>query len=282
MPNITRFAQRFDASPDELRRWLIEAMILGAGADGHFHRRESEEIISVVSSHAAFAGMDSESLQNALTRSVEALRADGFVPRVHALAGALPRYAHRVLAFRAATRVAFADGKLSEGELGLLRELQEVLGIVETDVARAIEDAQSPNASPLPSSVEPIEAYLDVMLMASAMDGVMQDEELATIIAFIMQRPEFDNLDGDILRDYIDRNAHHYRSDQAVGQRLRSLPDDLPLAEHRENAWSLAVQVVVADGSITEDERQFLHALRLTLDLDEARAELAGIPSLED
>lgn len=276
MSQIERFAQRYDLSPDRLRRWLVEAMVLGAAADGNVDRRESEEIVHIVTTQADFAELNAGELQSTLNDSVESLRRDGFRPRVHALAGALPRYAHRVLAFRVALQVAFADGRINDDEFGLLREMQAVLGIAEGDVALAVEDAQAEHGDVVPRQLEPIEAYLDCMLMAAAVDGELQDEELATIIAFIIDREEFDALDGELIRGYIDENANRFTSTREVERRLDTLRDDCPLPEQRENAWALAAQVVAADGEVGDDEKRLLRQLHEALELDQAREEIAG------
>lgn len=275
MSQLERFADRYELPAHQLRRWLVEAMVLGAAADGNIGRREGEEIALLVSTEAAFAEVEPGELQETLRSTMEALRRDGFVPRVHALAGALPRYAHRVLAFRAAVRVAMANGSIQPEEIGLLREMQGVFGITENDVGRAFEDSdQAGNA--VPSAVEPIEAYLDCMLMAAACDGQVSDHEHATIVAFVISRPELEALDGGLLQDYIAKNAQTFTSSSARTARLENLVNDLPLPEHRENAWGLAIQVVSSDSDLNAKERAFLSALEEALDMESTRSTLVG------
>lgn len=275
MSQLDRFADRYELPAHQLRRWLVEAMVLGAAADGHFGRRESQEIALLVSTEASFVAIEPGELQETLRDAMEALRRDGFVPRLFALAGALPRYAHRVLAFRAAVRVAMANGVIQEEEIGLLREMQRVFGITEQDVARAFEDSgEAGNA--VPSDVEPIEAYLDCMLMAAACDAEVDDHELATIIAFVISRPELETLDGDMLRGYIAKNAQTFTSSSNRNARLESLIDDLQLPEHRENAWGLAIQVVSSDKELNSKEREFLTLLERALDMDSTRSTIVG------
>ncbi len=273
MAGLDDFVERFRGDGSEVRRWVIEAMVLGAAADGEFDPRETEQIVNFVTTHAEFTGMTRDDLRRVLERSLNAILEDGFSSRLHAVAGGLDRYAHRVLAFRAAVCVAFADGRVTEDEFGLLRQMQEVLGIADSDVRRAIDDAGSDSASPIPLSVEPVEAYLDVLLMAAAADGVLEDEELATIIAFVVTRPEFEGLDDDQLRNYIQSNLRHY-SAGGIEPRLETLRDDLPLPEQRENAYGLATAMAISDGEVADLERDFLKALQQALALDDARAEI--------
>lgn len=275
MTQLDRFAERYEMVPEQLRRWLVEAMVLGAAADGEISRRETDEIALVVSTQSDFDDIERGELQSLLRTAVEGLRRDGFVPRVHAMAGALPRYAHRVLAFRAATRVAWANGRIHAEEIGLLREMQAVFGISENDVASAIEDAQNAR-SYVPEAVEPVEAYLDCLLMGASIDGKLGDAELATIIAFILGRPELDAIDGSLLNDYIRRNAERFSDEQERAERIRQIADELPMAEHRENAWGLAFGIVTAGGSISSAQRDFLELLELSLDMETTRSVLAG------
>lgn len=274
MSELERFAQRHSAETDTLRRWLIEAMVIGAAADGEIDERESDEIYRIVSNHAQFTGLGTAELRTGLERSLTAIVEDGFVPRLYALNGALRRYAHRVLAFRAAVRVAVADGRVNEEEFGLLREMQKILGIVDGDVARAFEDAQLETATPVPETIEPVETYLDCLLMMAAADGHVSDEELAAIIAFILVRQEFEGIDVDVLREYIHSNLRYFTDADNVERRLDVLIDDAPLPEQRENAYGLAISIAVVDGDIGEAERILLKRLRRALGIDEARAEL--------
>lgn len=272
MSDLEKFAQRYAADVGDLRKWIVEAMVLGAVADGEFDRRESESIIQIIASHAEFTGMTSDELRGDLERAFEGIVNDGFHVRLHALAAALPRYAHRVLAFRAAVVVAFANGRLDDDEFTLLRQMQKVLVVAEADVQRAFEDANEASSPPIPSSVEPVEAYLDCLLMAAAADGEIRDEELATIIAFVLSREEFDGLDEDQLRTYINQRLRLFAGG-GTAERLESLIGEFNDVSERENAYGLAVAMTFSDGELAPQERSFLIRLRMALDLDERTAE---------
>lgn len=273
MKDLERFATRHDVDSSELQRRLIESMVLGAAADGRLDPRESAEIMTVLREHAAFTGLQGEEATDALTRAFDALFAEGFHVRVHALAAALPRYPNRVLAFRCAVRIAMSDGELHDDELSMLREMQRAFLLADADVERAFTDGRSDDANVIPDEIEPIEAYLDCLLMAAASNRTLADEELATLLAFIVTRPEFDGLDGDRLREHIEISLRAYARGGIEG-RLQTLADELPLPVHRETAYGLAAAMVVADGSVDAAERSFLGHLREALDLEEARAAL--------
>ena len=216
--------------------------------------------------------MEPIELRGNLERAFAGLMDDGFHPRLHALAGALPRYAHRVMAFRAAVSVAFADGRLADEEFGLLREMQKVLGITETDVARSFELAQGGGAG-LPFDAEPVETYLDCLLMAAAADQKLEDEELATLIAFVVERDEFDGVPEEHIRGYMQVSLRAYVHGGIEG-RLVTLLDELPTPEQRETAYGLAASMCIADGEVADAERAFLADLADALELEEARAAL--------
>jgi tellurite resistance protein len=271
MTDLEKFAARYQTDVEHVRRWIIEAMVLGAVSDGKFDRDESDSIIKTISEHAEFTGMAPDQLRADLERAFEGIVKDGFHVRLHALAGALPGYANRVLAFRCATRVAFANGVLDPDEIDFLRQMQKVLGISEPDVARAFEDGQGGSAEILDADIEPVEAYLDCLLMAAAADKELRDEELATIIAFVISRDEFAGIDEDHLREYINDRLRNFATG-GTARRLDSLSADLPEAQHRENAYGLAVSISVADGELAPEERTFLIQLRRALHLDEERA----------
>lgn len=273
MGDLERFAAQHDMDAGVLQRRLIEAMVLGAAADGRLDSRESAAMMDIIREQAAFAGIQGETATEAFARAFESLVDEGFHVRLHALAAALPRYAHRVLAFRCAVRVAMADGELHDQELSMLRQMQKAFLLADGDVERAFEGARGEDPAIIPDEVEPLDAYLDCLLMAAASNRSLADEELATLLAFIVSRPEFDGLDGDQLHDYIQVSLKAYARGGIDG-RLATLANELPLPVHRETAYGLAAAMVVADGDVDRAERSFLGALREALELDEARAAL--------
>lgn len=271
MSELEKFAERYSVDLHDLRRWLIEAMVLGAVADGEFDSRESERIIDVIASHSEFTGMDAAELRGDLDSAFHGIVTDGFHVRLHALAGALPRYAHRVLAFRAAVAVAFANGRLDSDEFSFLRQMQKVLGIAEADIARAFEEMQAIGRVGVPQEVAPVESYLDCLLMAAAADGQLAEEELATIIAFVISREEFEGIDEDRLREYINGRLEEF-ADGGIDARLSELTDELLDPMERENAYGLAAAMAVVDGDFAQAEQRFLQKLQVALRIDEARA----------
>jgi len=271
MSELEKFATRRGTDDAYLRRWLIEAMVLGAVSDGEFTPAESERVIRVIGDNATFIDMGADELRASLEGVFDSIVRDGFDVRLAALAAALPGYNERVMAFRCVVRVAFADGRLADDEFAFMRRMQKVLGIVDGDVARAFDAAQESDFGGL-AEAEPIEAYLDCLLMAAAADRELHDEELATIIGFVLTRPELSGLDEDHLNRYIQDRLRRFAAG-GTARRLEELVDELVDDVQRENAYGLAVALCLADGDLAPEEQAFLSALRQTLDIDDARAD---------
>lgn len=277
MSDLEKFAARHDLDARSLRRWLIEAMVLGAVSDGQVASAESDAIIHLVSTRPEFLGIDAAELRADLERAWRGLEGDGFHVRIAALAAALPRYAHRLLAFRAAVAVAMADGRLRADEVDFLRQFQRGLGITEEDVVRAFEEAEGAELLPVvPERVSPIEAYLDCLLMAAAVDGRIAEEERIMLHAFVADRPEFDGIGDEFLVKYMQQSIERFARAGGIEARLPQLAEELETPVERLNAWGLAEDMVAADGELALAEREFLEALGAVLRIDEARAILAG------
>jgi tellurite resistance protein len=277
MSDLEKFAARHDLDARSLRRWLLEAMVLGAVSDGSVAAQETDTILHLVATRDEFRGLAPAELRSDLETIWRGLEADGFHVRIAALAAALPRYAHRLLAFRGAVAVSMADGRLRPDEVDFLRQFQRGLGISEEDVVRAFEEAEEGDDLPVvPERVAPIEAYLDCLLMAAAADGRLAEEERIVLHAFIADRPEFDGIPEEFLVRYMRESFGRYLTDEGLNARLEHIADDLPSPVERLNAYGLAEDMVIADGELAPAEREFLDRLAVALRVGEARSILAG------
>ena len=271
MREIDKFARRHGSEVEELRRWLVEAMVLGAAADGTIDRKESERIVDEIATRPEFVGMNEQELRDDLEAAWSGLVHDGATVRLYALAGALRGYPQRVLAFRASVSTALSNGAIEPSEVEFLREMQGVLGIHESDVARAFEEIQGSDESAWPERVVPVDAYLDCLLMAGMSDGHFADIELATVIAFILSRPEFDGLPEEHIRASIEHRLEEF-SRRGVEGRLAELGAEFVTDEERENAYGLALSITMADAELDAEEREFLLHLRRALGIADERA----------
>ena len=147
-----------------------------------------------------------------------------------------------------------------------------MLGIHESDVARAFDEIQGTSDQAWPERVVPVDAYLDCLLMAGMSDGHFADIELATVIAFILSRPEFDGLPEEHIRASIEHRLEEF-SRRGVEGRLAELGAEFVTDEERENAYGLALSITMADAELDTEEKEFLLHLRRALGISDARAE---------
>ena len=275
MREIDKFARRHGSEVEELRRWLVEAMVLGAAADGTIDRKESERIVEEIATRPEFVGMNEQELRDDLEAAWSGLVHDGATVRLYALAGALRGYPQRVLAFRASVSTALSNGAIEPSEVEFLREMQGVLGIHESDVARAFEEIQGSDESAWPERVVPVDAYLDCLLMAGMSDGHFADIELATVIAFILSRPEFDGLPEEHIRASIEHRLEEF-SRRGVEGRLAELGAEFVTDEERENAYGLALSITMADAELDAEERELIRTVYCSHSFHDPSAKTMG------
>ena len=119
---------------------LMDAMILGATADGHVSKLEKDALLRRVGERPEFEGTKIEELTDLIEGSVFRLSKTHSLDDVMAsLRTRLPDHKNRLLAFGLATAVALADQRATKQEMGLLKTLQAGLGISEEEVTRIIE-----------------------------------------------------------------------------------------------------------------------------------------------
>lgn len=111
------------------------------------------------------------------------------------------------------------------------------------------------------------EALIYTMVMASAVDGQMRDEELSHIGSLVRTMPAFDDFDVDglvtVSQDCSILLSAESGLDDALTLIRASLPEVL-----RDTAYALAVEVSAADLVLKREELRFLSRLRDTLSLD--------------
>ncbi len=121
---------------------LFEAMLLAAGADGQVTKHEIETIYRQVAAHPAFHGIQAGDLRKALSHAADRVTAahdlDHLLP---SLADRIPDQPSRKLAFRLAAGVATTDSATDVREIEVLKALQTVFALGDTDVAELFESA---------------------------------------------------------------------------------------------------------------------------------------------
>ena len=118
------------------------------------------------------------------------------------------------------------------------------------------------------------EALIQAMVLISASDGVMSDEELANIGQIIKNTPAFSGFDLKDLRPITEACAAALSQEDGLDLIMASIVKklDAPLSE---TAYAFALDIAATDGSVTKEEMTILEMLRHTLNIDRLIA--AGI-----
>ena len=120
------------------------------------------------------------------------------------------------------------------------------------------------------SNNEPIsvqEALIYVMVIVSASDNSMTDNELATIGDMIKMLPVFQNYDGNKIIPAAQRCGDILQEDNGRSLVLELVGDVLPTKLY-DTAYALAVEVAAADLHVEQEELRILQLLRDRFSLD--------------
>lgn len=112
------------------------------------------------------------------------------------------------------------------------------------------------------------------MVMASAADRQMADEEIHKIGIIVETLPVFADFDSDELTEVTRKCADMLNDEEGMADTLDFIRDSLP-KKLRETAYALACDIVAADGEGSQEELRMLEILRHRLDID--RLSAAGI-----
>jgi tellurite resistance protein len=120
------------------------------------------------------------------------------------------------------------------------------------------------------NAAEPIShhtALIYVMVLVSAADRNMTDAEIRAIGEEVQRLPVFRDYDIDHLPQAASACAAYLNADDGLDSVLEIVEGALP-EKLRETAYTLACDVAVADGSLSQEELRLLQMIRHRLDLD--------------
>ncbi len=120
------------------------------------------------------------------------------------------------------------------------------------------------------SSLTAQEAFAGILMGASGCDGQIADEEVGGLITTLLRMK--------LYQRFGDKHYHQMLSklhgvlkrkgvDVLIGACVAALPDDL-----RETAFANACDIVLADGVVEDDEKEFLNEITRKLDIAADRA----------
>ncbi len=120
--------------------------------------------------------------------------------------------------------------------------------------------------------LSPQEAFAGILLAASACDGHISDEEAANLTTAVGRMKLFEKVNGkqfgqvmDKLLGVLKKKGH----DALMDGCCESLPKELSNA-----AFANACNIVLADGVVDQDEREFIEKLRKGLDVEASTAKM--------
>lgn len=227
---------------------LMDAMILGATADGHVSKLEKDALLRRVGERPEFDGTKIDELKDMIEDSVFRLsKTPSLEDAMASLRARLPDHRNRLLAFGLATAVVFADQRATKEEMGLLKSLQAGLGISEDEVTRVVEVVED-GLSLSEALGEPIERlFSEVMVLASVADGVLESAEADAVVESLAGDPVFAHVNASDARRMV-RDALVHLKDEGLPSRLTVLARGLTTHQQRYKAFKLAVRVVGASG----------------------------------
>jgi len=288
-------------------RPLIECMLMMGAADGVVQPEEVSRLARTVSGHPLFADFTLTRITSEISHAADRLVEDGFEARLAALAQGLQSYTSRLLALAFATGVSFADGKLADEELVLLKTFQRVFALRDDDVAEVVDAVQDPDAD-ITGLVQRLwedyqvnrltreQAFVEVMLLMAAADGEVQKEEATQLALTIASREEFAAMSESDISSAVTGALGRIQS-QGEEQRLNELAGLLPGEDERLKAMMFAYSILVADGVVAPGETACLarmqqvfglssedlrHVLRSVTGADEEASEKTSTPASGD
>ena len=118
------------------------------------------------------------------------------------------------------------------------------------------------------------EALIQAMVLISASDGEMSDEELSRIGQIIRESPAFSGFDLNDLRPITEACAAALAQEDGLDLIMASIMDKLDV-QLSETAYAFALDIAASDGSVADEEMSILEMLRHSLNIDRLIA--AGI-----
>lgn len=116
----------------------------------------------------------------------------------------------------------------------------------------------------------PQEGYAGVLLCATACDGHIADEEASSLFLILSQKKLYQRLSEQQFGSLFDR---------LMGQLKRGGPEKLlekcyPVVppELRESAFANSVDIVLANGTVETEEKEFIDDLKAKFEIDDQRA----------
>lgn len=252
---------------------LVEVMLLAAISDGRISEVEMRTLLTRVLERPEFEGTKPEELNALVEDSATKLASAHDLDEIlRSLRERLPDHKNRMLAFGLAASVAFADQRATRAELGLLKTFQAALGISEDEVVRII-DVIEHGGSLSEALGEPLERlYAEVMVLVSAADGKLKEEEAHAMVESLASDPLFHDVSPERAQTFISE-AVVALATEGLPRRVAALAQGLSTHPQRVKAFRLAAKIADAAGAPSPKELRVLELLQATFGLADDEVE---------
>jgi uncharacterized tellurite resistance protein B-like protein len=115
--------------------------------------------------------------------------------------------------------------------------------------------------------LSPAEAYAAITLVAIASDGYLSDEEVEGFITNLNRMQLFKSYSGDVMRRMIDKLFGVLKREGADAL-FNAAKSSLPY-EMAASAFAVATDLIMADGTVSEAEQNFLNLLYEALEISD-------------
>ena len=114
--------------------------------------------------------------------------------------------------------------------------------------------------------LSPHDALIYTMVLVSAADRDMTDNEIRTIGELVRHLPAFSNYDWNQLPKAAAACAELLQGEQGLDKTLDAIGSALP-TRLRETAYLVACDIAAADGKVTQEEARLLELIRYRLEV---------------
>jgi hypothetical protein len=272
--------------PNDARRFLVEAMICAAHADGLRDPREAAELERQLANHPLFQGLGAAAARTLIELSNDAIRfAGNAVSRAPAIARGLPARVHRLAAYAMATEIAIADQSLHQGEISFLEALRIALRISPLESSEVFEAARAGQVAVLLE-----DRYLrirgllgvacELFTLRALARGTADDDHRFRVRDFFAHIPDLalsrDELDAELFRAFRRPRAPDAQVFGELSRLAAGLPDPV------DRYW-MVVYTLVAEMPATVPSWRvipFIGVLQAAFQITDTDMELAAVDAL--
>lgn len=272
--------------PNDPRRFLIEAMIGAAYADGAVDPREIAVLEHHVASHPLFQGLGANASRTLIELSTDAIKfAGSALGRAPSIAKGLPARIHRLAAYGMAAEVAAADDVMHQGEISFLEGLRIALRISPLESGQIVNAARAHQLTDYLNdrylrvkNLIPVAA--EVFALRALARGLGNDEQRFKVRDFFSVIPDLqlttDELDAELYRAFRRQRPADAQVFSELAQVAQSLPDPV------DRYW-MVVYTLVAEVPATVPSWRvipFLGVMQAAFQITDTDMELAVVDAL--